>query len=192
MEKNSLVPSGKMLVIGGSAGSLDVLLEMIPYLKLSISIPIVLVLHRKNSMDMMLTELIAAKTKLAVREIDDKEAIRPSTIYIAPGDYHLLIEKSGHFSLDASEKINFSRPSIDVTFESAALVYGPELVCMLLSGANNDGSAGAKIVKDNGGMVIAQKPETAIFPFMPEAMIAHVQPQYVLDVKEMIEFINLL
>lgn len=182
----------KMLVIGGSAGSLDALLEIIPHLKPSISTPIVLVLHRKNSTDIMLTELITAKTKLAVKEIDDKEAIQPSTIYIVPGDYHLLIEKSGHFSLDFSEKINFSRPSIDVTFESVALVYGPELTCILLSGANTDGSAGAKIVKERGGVVIAQRPDTAVVSIMPEAMIEHVQPEYVFDIKEMVEYINLL
>lgn len=192
MEKNTVVQPCKMLIIGGSAGSLDVLLEMFPRLKSSITATIVLVLHRKNSSEIMLKELIATKTKLDVREIEDKEVIQKSTIYIVPGDYHLLIEKSGHFSLDVSEKVNYSRPSIDVTFESAALAYGAALTCILLSGANTDGSAGAKIVKERGGVVIAQRPDTAVVSIMPEAMIEHVQPQYVFDIKEMVEYINLL
>ncbi|HRG52449.1 MAG TPA: chemotaxis protein CheB [Bacteroidia bacterium] len=192
MEKNSLKPTCRMLVIGGSAGSLDALLEIVPLLKPTISIPIVLVLHRKNSTEVMLTELITAKTKLAVKEIEDKELIQNSTVYIVPGDYHLLIEKSGHFSLDFSEKINFSRPSIDVTFESASLVYGPELACIVLSGANTDGSEGARIVKERGGVVIAQRPDTAVVSIMPEATIEHAQPQYVFDIQEMVDYINLL
>ena len=179
-------------MIGGSAGSLDVLLELFPLLKPTISVPIVLVLHRKSSNELMLTELIAAKTKLKVKEIEDKEEIRKSTVYIVPGDYHVLIEKSGQFSLDYSEKINFSRPSIDVAFESASAAYGPELTCIVLSGANNDGSEGAKIAKENGGIIIAQQPETAIVPFMPDFMIKHAQPQFVLNTKELITYINLL
>mgnify|MGYP003597444239 CR=1 FL=1 len=187
MEKDRLTQPCNMLMIGGSAGSLDVLLELFPKLKPTLSVPIVLVIHRKNTSELMLTELIAAKTKFTVKEIEDKEVILKSTIYVAPGDYHLLIEKSGHFSLDFSEKINFSRPSIDVSFESAATVYGPALTCVLLSGASNDGAEGAKVVKENGGVVIAQQPETAIFPFMPEFMIKHEKPHYIFNLQKLVD-----
>jgi len=192
MEKDRVIQPCKMLIIGGSAGSLDALLEIFPKLKPSISATIVLVLHRKNSIELMLSELIASKTELPVKEIEDKEVIHKSTIYIVPGDYHLLIEKDDSFSLDFSEKINFSRPSIDVTFESAASIYGPALTCMVLSGANNDGTEGAKIVKENGGIIIAQQPETAIVPFMPESVIKNVEPHFILNIPELIEYINSL
>lgn len=181
-----------MLIIGGSAGGLDALLEILPRLKAPINFTITLVLHRKNTTEVTLADLIASKTKLNVREVEDKELILESTLYIAPGDYHLLIEKTGQFSLDFSERINFSRPSIDVTLESASRIYGPTLTCIILSGANHDGTAGAKFVKENGGIVIAQQPETALSPVMPESVIKEVQPQFVLNIREIVDYINSL
>lgn len=179
-----------MLIIGGSAGSLDVLLEVFPKFKKAISCSIVIVLHRKNTADLTLTELLMARTEIPVKEIEDKETIQKSTVYIAPPDYHILIEKTKQFSLDYSEKVNYSRPSIDVTFESAADIYGPSLTCVVLSGANNDGTEGARIVKSKGGIVIAQQPETAIVSFMPEFVINNVQPHYTLNPQQLIEYIN--
>jgi two-component system chemotaxis response regulator CheB len=192
MEKNVIAHTCEMLIIGGSAGSLDVLLEIFPELKTSISFPIVIVLHRKNTADLSLSELMSTRTIIPVKEIEDKEPIQNSVIYIAPADYHLLIEKTRQFALDDSEKVNFSRPSIDVIFESAAHVYGCALTCIVLSGANNDGTEGARVIKENGGLVVAQQPETAIVPFMPEFVIKNVQPHHVLNVKELIQFINSL
>jgi two-component system chemotaxis response regulator CheB len=181
-----------MLIIGGSAGSLDVLMEICPKIKASLSFPIVIVLHRKNTADMTLTDLLINKAKLPVKEIEDKESIQKSVIYVAPPDYHVLIEKTKQFSLDYSEKVNYSRPSIDVSFESASSVYHSGLICIVLSGANNDGTEGARIVKKNGGIVVAQQPETAIVPFMPEFVIKDAQPHYILTVPELTQFINSL
>lgn len=192
MEKNGIVRPCEMLVIGGSAGSLDVLLEIFPKLKTKLSFSIVIVLHRKSSADLTLTELISIKTVLPVKEVEDKESIQKSVVYVAPADYHLLIEKTQHFALDYSEKVNFSRPSIDVVFESAANVYGSALTCIVLSGANNDGTEGARIIKEKGGVVVAQQPETAIVSFMPEFVIKNVQPHYILNTQELIQFINSL
>jgi two-component system chemotaxis response regulator CheB len=192
MEKNVLKHSCEMLIIGGSAGSLDVLLEILPQLRTKLSFAIVIVLHRKNTAELTLTELMAAKTLLPVKEVEDKTSIQKSVIYIAPSDYHLLIEKTHHFALDDSEKVNFSRPSIDVAFESAANVYGPSLTCIVLSGGNNDGTKGARIIKENGGVVVAQQPETATVSFMPGFMIKNVQPHHVFNIKELIRFINSL
>ena len=181
-----------MLVIGGSAGSLDVLMEVFPKLKKNISFSIVIVLHRKNTADVTLTELLMGRTKIPVKEIEDKETILPSVVYIVPPDYHVLVEKTKQFSLDYSEKVNYSRPSIDVTFESASAVFGSSLTCVILSGANNDGTEGAKVVKSRGGVVIAQQPETAIVSFMPEFVIREVTPHYILTPLQLIEYINSL
>ncbi len=178
------------LVIGGSAGSLDVLLKVLPELNPELSFPVIIVMHRKPGKDSILTDLLSAKTQLPVKEIEEKETIRPTTVYIAPPNYHVLIENNRTFSLDASEKVNFSRPSIDVVFESAAQVYRKNLVCLLLSGANNDGTSGLQKVKQKEGTVIVQKPTSAAVSFMPEYAIEHVETDAILDTEEMASYIN--
>lgn len=135
------------LIIGGSAGSLDVLLKVLPFIRTDITFAIIIVLHRKPTADGLLAGLLSSKTALLVKEVEEKENIVPGIVYIAPSDYHLLIEKDHTFSLDNSEKVNYSRPSIDVTFKSAAEVYKNNLVCFLLSGSNADGVDGLKEVK---------------------------------------------
>lgn len=182
----------KALVIGGSAGSLDVLLKVLPDLNPLLQFPIIIVLHRKPGKESLLTDLLSSKTKLSVKEIEEKEEISPATIYIAPPNYHLLLEKNKTFSLDASEKVNFSRPSIDVTFESASEAYHENLVCLLLSGANSDGTLGLQKVKNKGGTAVIQNPASAIVPFMPEYAMEHVAIDAVLDTEEMATYINKL
>jgi len=164
----------EMLVIGGSAGSLDVLLKLLPVLPEGLPFPIVVVLHRKHSTDSALAELFSSRTVVPVKEIEDKESSLPGHIYLVPGDYHILFESSGTFSLDVSEKVNFSRPSIDVAFESAAEVYGASLCCLLLSGSNADGVEGLKAVKERGGMTLVQDPDTAEIPYMPQQAILQI------------------
>lgn len=178
------------LVIGGSAGSLDALLKMLPDLSAVLPFPTILVLHRKPGKDNILTDLLAAKTSLNVKEIEEKETLMPATLYIAPPNYHLLIENDRSFSLDASEKVNFSRPSIDVTFESAAEVFGENLACLLLSGANSDGTLGLKAVKENGGTVLVQDPSSAVVNFMPQYALDHVTVDAVLNPSQMADYIN--
>lgn len=180
------------LVIGGSAGSLEVLLEVLPGLNPSLNFPIIIVLHRKSGKDSILTDLLSHKTVLKVQEAVEKEKAEPNTIYIAPPDYHLLIENDRTFSLDASEKVNFSRPSIDVTLESAASVYGENLVSLLLSGANSDGTEGFRDVMRMGGRTVVQNPETATVNYMPENALQQVGADAVLDPNEMAEYINRL
>lgn len=192
MEENDVKRDLKVVVIGGSAGSLSVLFEIFPALSPDLNTTIILVLHRKNSADSTLSDLLATKTVIPTKEVEDKDSILPGNIYLAPADYHLLIEKDYTFSLDYSEKINFSRPSLDVTFESAADVFGPSLIAILLSGANEDGTAGLITVKQSGGFIVAQKPETAQMPFMPQHAIANTDIDMILDVKEITDFINLL
>lgn len=188
MEKDTLISGCKVLIIGGSAGSLDVLLKIFPSLEVP-TFAIVIVLHRKHTDDNTLEELIAAKTKIPVKEVEDKVALESGYIYIAPSDYHLLFEKNGLLSLDTSEKINYSRPSIDVAFEAAADVYGESLVGMLLSGANADGTDGLIAIKKSGGTIIVQKPETADMPFMPNNALMNTSADYILDVSELLQLI---
>lgn len=190
MEKDRVIQGCKVLIIGGSAGSLEVLMELLPQLAFIPTFAIVLVLHRKSGEDSTLEELISFKTQLPVADVEDKTPLLPGYIYVAPSDYHLLFESNDVLSLDTSEKINYSRPSIDVSFESAAEVYGPALIGILLSGANADGTEGLLAIKQSGGSIVVQVPETAQMPFMPMNALTNTSPHYVLDVKGMLEFIN--
>ncbi len=180
------------LVIGGSAGSLEVLLKMLPGLDPALPFPVIIVLHRMSGKDSILTDLLAAKTQLRVKEVDEKDALEPSTIYIAPPNYHLLIENNRTFSLDASEKVNFSRPSLDVSFESAADVFGKNMAGLLLSGANSDGTAGLKIIAQQGGKVLVQNPLTAVVNYMPAHALEQIEADAILTPDEMPGYINSL
>jgi len=180
------------LIIGGSAGSLDVLLKVLPLIDPAITFPIVIVIHRKHGTDSLLPDLLSGRTKLAVKEIDEKEEMQAGTVYIAPSDYHTLIEQDHTFSLDYSEKINYSRPAIDATFQTAAEVFKEKLFCLLLSGSNADGVNGLKSVKAWGGKALVQDPESAQVSYMPAQAAAQVKIDYILPIEDMADFINLL
>ena len=180
----------KALIIGGSAGSLEVLLKLLPSVKKKIDFSIVVVLHRKSGMDNVLTELLSSKTQLAVKEVEEKEPVEDGIIYLAPSDYHLLIEKNYTFSLDHFEKLNYSRPSIDVSFQSAAEVYKNRLAGLLLSGANSDGMAGLQSIKNYGGTTAIQDPQSAVVSFMPLHALLNVKIDHVLPIDDMADFIN--
>lgn len=165
------------------------LLHIIPGLKKAVQ-PIVIVLHRRSTADTILADLLSTKTRIKVKEVEEKEPVIANHIYIAPADYHLLIEKDRSFSLDYSEKINYSRPSIDVTFKSAADVYKDALTCILLSGANNDGTEGLAYAKELGAVTIAQDPSTAITAYMPQYAISHAVVEKVMAPTQMLDFLN--
>jgi two-component system, chemotaxis family, protein-glutamate methylesterase/glutaminase len=182
----------KMIIMGGSAGSLQVILKVLEYIKPGFTIPILLVLHRNSSYPSPLEELIVQRTVLKVREIEEKDPIDKGYVYICPPDYHVLIEKEKTFSLDDSEKVNYSRPSIDVVFKSASDAYGANLICILLSGANADGADGLRYTKNNGGLTIIQDPEEAEVPFMPQEALKRLKADYVLDSNQITGFLNSL
>ena len=191
MEKDDITGRRcELLLIGGSAGSIDALLKILPGIKKQISFAIVIVLHRKKSADSGLSDLFGLRTSIPVKELEDKDSLQPGVIYLAPADYHLLFEKNKSASLDYSEKVNYSRPSIDVAFESATHVYGSALICLLLSGANADGSAGLTAVKQKGGRVAVQDPKTADSPYMPQHAITVVGVKNVFSPEEIVVFIN--
>lgn len=179
----------ELIIIAGSAGSLEVILEVLPHLELTIP-PVVIVVHRKTDAESPLIELLGTRTQLIVKEIEEKEAILPGTIYVAPANYHLLFEQDHTFSLDASEKVNYSRPSIDVALSSAAGIYGKGLTAILLSGANADGTEGFRIIKAHGGTTIAQNPENAEISYMPEQPILKNLADHVYDIPAIITYIN--
>lgn len=178
------------LVIGGSAGSLDVLLKVLPAISVNITFPIIIVVHRKQGTDSLLSDLLASKTLLKVKEVEEKEMILAGTIYIVPSDYHLLIEKDFTFSLDYSEKVNYSRPSIDVTYQSAAEVYQDRLACLLLSGSNTDGVNGLITAKNYGGEAVVQDPSSAQVDYMPAQAILKAKIDRVLKIEEIANYIN--
>ncbi|RBL94002.1 chemotaxis protein CheB [Chitinophaga flava] len=182
--------ASRLVLIGGSAGGLQAILTLLPGLMPQLAAAVVIVLHRQNHYDSMLTELLSAKTQLTVKEAEEKETLLPGTIYIAPADYHLLLETDHTFSLDYSEKVNFSRPSIDVTFSSAALAYGRQVAAILLSGANTDGAEGLMDVHDAGGITIVQDPDTAAVDVMPRQAILTAPVDHILPATAMAAFIN--
>jgi len=190
MEKDKIASRFKVLIIGGSAGSLEVLMHVLPQLKAIANFSIVIVLHRKSGEDTTLEELLALKTVIPLQEVEDKTPLLPGYMYISPSDYHLLFERDYTLSLDISEKINYSRPSIDVAFESAADIYKDGLAAILLSGANADGTNGVIAIQKAGGKVVIQNPESAEMPYMPQSAINRLTADYILDIKQIAEFIN--
>ena len=181
MEKNKVITNCKVVIIGGSAGSLSVLLQILPQIPKLNDFAIVIVVHRKSTDDQTLEDLLKLKSRIKVKPVEDKVPLTPGFVYIAPSNYHLLFEKNQTLSLDTSEKINYSRPSIDVSFESAAEVYGESLVAILLSGSNSDGTNGLKLVKDFGGTIVVQNPVSAEMPFMPNNAILKTHPDFILN-----------
>ena len=190
MEKSNSVKNIKALVIGGSAGSLGVILQLLPQLRTDLPVAIIIVLHRNQTSESLLTAVLASKTSIPVSEAEEKEPILTGHIYVAPSNYHLLIEQDHTFSLDDSEKINFSRPSIDITFESAAMAYGPGLSCLLLSGSNADGTNGLRKVVEHKGYALVQTPSSAEFTFMPANAVSAVKMLLQLHPADMAQFIN--
>lgn len=179
----------RVVIIGGSAGSLNALLQILPDLPVLKTFALVIVLHRRGTDDLTLEDLIKLKAETPVKLIEDKVKIESGFIYVAPSNYHLLFEKNDVFALDTSEKVNYSRPSIDVSFESAAEVYGTNLIGILLSGSNTDGTAGLKAIQKAGGIIVVQDPKSAEMPYMPSNAILNTTPDYVLTTEDLLKFI---
>jgi two-component system, chemotaxis family, protein-glutamate methylesterase/glutaminase len=161
----------EVVAIGASLGGLTAIQIILGGLPASFRCPIVLTQHRKAEVDGRLVELLNGYSTLPVVEPDDKEPILPGQVYLAPPNYHLIIER-GFFSLSLDPPVWFARPSIDVLFESVADSYGPKAIAVMLTGSNQDGAAGAHAVKMAGGYVLVQDPDTARAPTAPRAVLA--------------------
>jgi len=161
----------KAIVIGASAGGLFALSFILETLPSDYPVPVIVVQHRSKDQRDLLEEVLQSKCKVRIKQADEKENIEAGNVYIAPPDYHLLIESDKTFSLSSDELVCFSRPSINVLFETAAVVFKNTLVGIILTGANNDGAAGILAIKKYGGLAIAQNPDEAQFPLMPKISI---------------------
>lgn len=174
----------RAVVIGGSAGALEVLRAIVRALPGNMRCPMVVVIHLPSHSS-GLAELLGAETPLTVKQAEDKEPLVAGVIYIAPPGYHLLIESGATFALSVDPPVHYSRPAIDVLFETARDVYGPNLIGVLLSGASDDGAAGLQEIHAAGGTTIVQTPLSAEVAIMPAAALALFQPTYLWSPNEL-------
>jgi len=171
--------------IGTSWGGLAALTTLLGALPADFSIPVVVVQHRSNDSERLLSQLLQDATDLRVCEIEDKDELTPGTVHIAPANYHVLIEE-GYVSLTVEEPVRFSRPSIDVMLTSAADTYGSAVIGVVLTGANEDGARGLADIVKRGGRALVQDPKTAEIPIMPAAAIRAVPTAEVLQLKTLV------
>jgi len=183
-------PSPEAVVIGASAGALEALSLILPTLPADFGLPLFIVVHVPPDRESLLAELFGAKCRIKVREAEDKEPVHGGTVYFAPADYHLLVEPDKSLSLSNEEPVLYSRPSLDVLFESAADAYGPGLIGIVLTGANQDGARGLKAIAEAGGAAIVQNPLGAYAAAMPEAAIAEVPGAKVLSLHEIADYLQ--
>lgn len=181
------MPSG-IVVIGASLGGLHAVETLLGGLPASFPRPVAIVQHREAGSDDRLSELLQSHTALPVAEVEDKEPITPGRVYLAPADYHLLIE-NGNFALSTEPPVWHARPSIDVLFESAAEARGARVIGVILSGANQDGARGLAAVKRCGGIAVVQDPATAESSAMPNAAIATAETDQILPLEEIASFV---
>lgn len=178
------------VVIGASAGALEALSIILPALPAQSALPLMIVVHMPPDRRSVLAEIFQAKCSVPVREAEDKEPISQGTVYFAPSNYHLLIEADRSLSLSDDEPVLFSRPSIDVLFQSAADAYGAALIAIVLSGSNRDGAAGLRAVIEAGGLGIVQSPDGAFAPAMPEAAKAMSPSAHVWPLQEIATYLQ--
>ena len=162
----------RLVVVGASAGAMDALGALLPGLPADFPAPVLIVVHIPSDRRNHIAEVLQSRCALRLREPDDKEPALAGTVYFAPPDYHLLVERDGTMSLSNEEAVLFSRPSIDVLFETAADAFGAATAAIVLSGANSDGALGAARIARAGGLVVVQSPDSATSPTMPLAAIA--------------------
>lgn len=173
----------KAIVIGSSAGGFHALKKIIPLLPEDFSLPIMIVQHISATSDNYMVKYLDKLSQLTVKEADEKEEVKSGYVYISPPNYHLLVEEDFTLSLSTDAKKNYSRPSIDILFETACYAFGSELIGIVLTGANSDGSEGLKMIRDSGGLCIVQDPKEAEANSMPFSAIKVAGPQKVLKLK---------
>ena len=177
------------IVIGVSSGGMNALKFIFSTLPVGFLVPIIVVQHVSSRSDNEWITILNGISNLTVKEADEKENIESGNVYIAPANYHLMIEKDKTFSLTIDERVNFARPSIDVLFESAAEAYKNKLIGVILTGSNNDGAKGIKRIKECGGLAIIQDPETAESSTMPASAIAEIEADHILSLEKIIELL---
>ena len=184
MPSPSMAGSIDGIVIGASAGGVEALTRLLPALPRTMRASVFVVLHLPRERPSLLVDLFAPKCAVPVREAADKELVEPGTVYFAPPDYHLLLDQGPQLALSVDELVNYSRPSIDVLFQSAADVYGRRLLGIILTGANEDGASGLAAVRAAGGLTIVQRPDTAYSPQMALFALQRTAVDHVLSLDE--------
>lgn len=180
----------EVILIGGSAGSLQVVLSILEGLDKKLQTPIVFICHRLKNGNSNLESVLQPYTGYEVKEAEDKEFLKKGVLYTAPPDYHLLLEENRRFSFDSSEMVNYSRPSIDVSFESFSIVLKDKCCGILLSGSNEDGAKGLKIIAENGGKTIVQDCDEAEFDVMPKSAVKIYKNHNIQTTKNIIRLLN--
>ena len=180
------------IVIGASAGGVEALAILLPALPAGAPVAVFIVLHLPRERPSVLVDIFRPKCALGVEEAEDKQPVQPGTIYFAPPDYHLLLDKGPQLSLSADEPVHFSRPSIDVLFESAADLYRDRLLGIILTGANEDGTAGLAAVRNAGGLTAVQHPDTAHAPQMVVSALSRTLAHFVGSVAEIADLLGTL
>ncbi|MDB6445597.1 MULTISPECIES: chemotaxis protein CheB [Pseudomonas] len=182
-------PAVEAIVVGASAGGVEALLKVFGQLRPGFGIPVLAVLHLPDERDSQLAQVFGHRLAIPVEEARDKQDIQPGTLYFATPGYHLSVEADRSLSLSLEAPVHHSRPSIDVLFESAADVYGPNLLAVVLTGANDDGAQGLARVKALGGVTVVQDPAQAQVPTMPEAALALHEPDHILTLQGISELL---
>ena len=182
--------NSEILLLGGSAGSFKIMFRIIKELKPSLNKAVVIIIHRSKNYLSEIETLFGEHSRLTLREISDKDKIKKNTIYIAPANYHTLIEAGGYFALDVSDPVWFSKPSIDITFEAAADIYQERCTAVLFSGANQDGAQGLLKLKKTGALTIVQDPGEAEMSEMPQMAVNIDAACYVLETEGIFELLN--
>jgi two-component system chemotaxis response regulator CheB len=168
------------IVIGASAGGVEILSMLLAALPANCPASFFIVMHIPRERPSLLADVFKVRCALPVKEAEDKEPVQPGTVYLAPPDYHLLIDRGPALALSSDEPVHFSRPSIDVLFESAADIYGERLVGLILTGANQDGAAGLAAVGRAGGRTVVQDPDTAAVAYLPQSALLEGPVDFVL------------
>ena len=178
------------VVIGTSAGGLTALSKIFSGLKEEFNLPIMIVQHKHIESDDYLAKYLGKLSPLHFKEADDKETIKKGYVYLAPADYHLLVEEDFTLSLNVDEKVFFCRPAIDVLFETAADAYGQRLIGIVLTGANEDGTQGMTAIKKAGGLTVVQDPKCAEVDFMPRQVLSKLKVEHILTLEKIAKLLN--
>ncbi|WP_234571915.1 chemotaxis protein CheB [Rhodohalobacter sp. 614A] len=179
----------KAIVIGASSGGMEIISMLVRSLPADFSLPILVVLHVADTSDGSWAGLLNDRVQITVKEADEKEQIREGTVYIAPANYHLLLEPDLTLTLTVDERVNYARPAVDVLFETAAESCKDQLIGIVCTGGNSDGALGLRYIKKKGGVTIVQDPDTADVVSMPLSAIKAADPDYILSPEEILDFL---
>jgi len=182
--------SYRAVVVGVSSGGLEALKILLPGLGADFPLPVLVVQHLAPHSDAYLQTCLDESSLVRVKEAEDKETLAPGTVYLAPANYHLLVEPDGSLCLSIDPRVNFSRPSVDVLFETASDAFGPDVIGIVLTGANQDGAKGLARIKSRGGLCIVQSPDSAQPPAMPLAALEATEVDHVLPLEGIDPLLN--